>query len=86
MNLMIHSYLYYWCDDPIWTDDQWQNCANRLVELQEAFPDPIGYYDEDFKDWTGATGMHLSRDNNIVVKALEVVRLMERNRANAYSD
>lgn len=75
LNLMIHSFLYYWYDDPVWTDDKWQQVADELVALQMAYPEPIGFYDEAFSDWTGATGMHLPKDDYITGKAIYVFRL-----------
>lgn len=73
-NMMVHSYLYYWHDCPVWTDDRWQKVADELVTLQELFPEPIGYYDEAFADWSGATGMHLPKDDYVVDKALKLLR------------
>lgn len=75
LNMMIHSYLYYWNDDPIWSDDKWQESADLLTELQDMYPAPIGFYDEAFADWSGATGMHLPKDDYIVSKAIYVYRL-----------
>lgn len=84
-NMLIHSYLYYWCDDPIWTDDQWQQCANRLAEMQEAYPEPIGFYDEAFVDWSGDTGAHLPKDDWVREKATYVTRLFKGVRSSARS-
>lgn len=76
-NMLLHSYLYYWLDDPIWSDDKWQEVANKLRDLQERLGEDsnIGYYDEEFKDWTGDTGCHLPRDGDIPTKALAIFRL-----------
>lgn len=73
--MLIHSYLYYWLDDPIWSDDKWQQVADDLAELQILYPEPIGYYDDSFSDWTGATGSHLPKDGEIPSKALAIFRL-----------
>lgn len=77
LNLMIHSYLYYWQDISIWSDDKWQQVADELEELQRIYPEPINFYDKEFEDWTGATGMHLPRDNYVVSKAMYIARLQE---------
>ena len=57
--MMVHSYLYYVLGVSIITDDQWQSWANELVVLQRDHPQPIGFFDDEFSDWTGDTGMHL---------------------------
>jgi hypothetical protein len=59
--MLIHSYRYYVLDDPVISDDKWQEWADELVELQKRKL-KIGFYDKEFADWTGATGMHLPFD------------------------
>jgi len=78
--MLIHCYLYYWVGSPIWSDSQWQNQADRLQTLQESYLQDglcidIGFYDDAFRDWTGATGMHLPRDDFVVSKAVYIYRL-----------
>lgn len=73
--LIIHSYLYYWLDDPIWSDDKWQQVANDLVELQVLYPDPTGVFDNEFKDWDGSTGMHLPHNEAVACMATAVYRI-----------
>lgn len=73
--MLIHSYLYYWMDDPIWSDDKWQQVADDLAELQSMFPEPLNYYDSAFSDWNGSTGMHLPKDGEVAMKALAIHRL-----------
>lgn len=60
--MLIHSYLYYVLDAPVISDDQWQIWADELVDLQKLKMN-IGFYDDVFSDWTGATGMHLPFDD-----------------------
>ncbi|CAB4133206.1 NAD-dependent DNA ligase, adenylation [uncultured Caudovirales phage] len=66
--MLVHSYLYYHTDDPIITDECWQFWANNLEQLQTENPKccKIGFYDKEFKDWDGTTGMHLP--SNIIIK------------------
>jgi hypothetical protein len=66
--MLLHSYLYYELDSPIITDDKWQQWADELTELQETIK-VIGFYDEAFADWSGATGCHLPFDDLIIKKA-----------------
>ena len=74
MNMLIHSYLYYWLDDPIWSDDKWQQVADDLTELQFRYPDPIGFYDKEFEGWNGSTGMHLPKDNFVITQVSKLHR------------
>jgi hypothetical protein len=71
--ITVHSYLYYALDENLVSDDTWQRWANELVQLQTIYPLPVGVYDTDFEDWTGDTGMHLSRDEWTVNKALQLL-------------
>lgn len=77
--MLIHSYLYYWMDSPIWSDSFWQHKANELETLQGMYKSrglsiAIGFYDKDFEDWTGATGAHLPRDDYVTSKATQIYR------------
>ena len=59
--MLIHSCIYYEMNDNIVSDHQWQAWADELQKLQEENPDccNIGFFDYEFRDWTGATGNHL---------------------------
>jgi len=72
--MLIHSYLYYWQDDPIWSDDKWQQNANELRDLQGEGVD-IGWYDREFKGWDGSTGHHLPVDEWVKTKATYIRRV-----------
>ena len=72
--MLIHSYLYYHLDTSIISDDQWQQWANELHDLQKLYPDPIGFYDNVFQDWDGSTGMHLPIDNWVYQQATKLQR------------
>lgn len=78
--MLVHSYLYYWCDEPIISDDQWQTWADELERLHAAHGWQIGYYDDAFSDWTGATGTHLPRDDWVINKATRLLRHRDRMR------
>ncbi len=58
--MILHSYIYYHSvDSPIISDEKWQEWANDLVDLQSKYDKIIGFYDDEFVDWTGDTGCHL---------------------------
>ena len=69
--MLVHSYLYYELDSPIISDDQWQQWANELTELQTKNPDcrKIKYFDREFCDWDGSTGMHLPKSDYVASRA-----------------
>lgn len=69
--MLVHSYLYYVLGESIVSDDKWQQWADELESLQRDHPAEcnIGFYDVEFRDWTGATGMHLPKDDNVRAKA-----------------
>lgn len=67
--MLIHSYLYYWLDDPIWSDDMWQKQANELAQINK----PIDWYDEAFEGWDGTTGHHLPTDEWVKNKARHIL-------------
>ena len=87
--MLVHSYLYYVLDDPIISDDVWQQWANELLHLQNQYKgldikSDICYYDEVFKDWDGTTGHHLPFDDKWVIrKALQIRRINEKYRGGA---
>ena len=72
--LTVHSYVYYVLDENLVSDDTWQRWADELVQLQTTYPLPVGVYDKEFEDWTGATGMHLPRDEWTVNKARQLLQ------------
>lgn len=69
--MLVHSCLYYELDTAVVTDDQWQKWADELTQLQKDYPnlcENMGWYDDYFRDWTGATGMHLPHRDPWVLK------------------
>lgn len=73
--MVIHSYLYYVHDTPIVSDDTWQRWADDLVVLQREFTGNLKFYDREFADWTGDTGMHLPKDQWVREKAAQLLKL-----------
>jgi len=78
--LLIHSYLYYQMDDPLISDEQWQVWAEELKILQKDGNITIGWYDKEFADWDGTTGVHLPGDKWVVRKALNLWSYANENR------
>lgn len=76
-NMLVHSYLYYTLDSPIISDDAWQKKAQQLVNLQKKFKKHINFYDKEFKDWDGSTGMHLPADSWVVAKGNQLLRYLK---------
>ena len=74
--MLVHSYIYYEKDDNVVDDFTWQKWADELRDLQNNHPDEcnIGFYDKEFKDWTGAGGSHLPlRDPKVMDKAEKII-------------
>lgn len=84
--MLVHSCIYYEMDDNIVSDHRWQRWADELQQLQEKHPDccGIGFYDDAFKKWTGATGNHLPhRDPWVYRKATYILEQHRTKRGNA---
>jgi len=78
--MLVHSYIYYEKDDNIVDDFKWQQWADELVVLQKENPGDIGYYDKEFKGWTGAGGSHLPlKDTRVMNKAETIYHLVKNN-------
>jgi NAD-dependent DNA ligase len=74
--MLVHSCIYYELNDSVVSDDQWQKWADELEKLQRENPDSIkiGFFDWEFRDWTGATGAHLNhREPWVLAKAKYVL-------------
>lgn len=71
--MLVHSYLYYELDDIIIDDHKWQEWADELVELHKQ-KSVIGFYDEAFSDWTGASGAFLPFDTWVKEKAKKLLQ------------
>jgi hypothetical protein len=81
VQMLLHSYLYYWLDAPIIDDATWQRWADELATLQMFHDGAIGFYDAAFADWDGSTGMHLPRDEWVHNNALKLQRYDDARRA-----
>jgi len=73
-NMLVHSYLYYKLDTAIISDEKWQDMADQLARLQSKFGTEWGFYDDQFADWSGTTGMHLEADSWVVGKATQLLK------------
>ena len=59
------------------TDDLWQKWANELRDLQAEHDSTIGFYDKEFSDWDGSTGMFLPADDWVIQKSLKLIQQLE---------
>lgn len=78
--MLIHSCIYYELNDNIVDDATWQKWADELEKLQSEEKDLfIDFFDNDFLDWTGATGNHLPhRDPWVLAKAKYIMEIHEK--------
>lgn len=67
-------------DEPVISDDKWQEWADELTKLQTENPDccNIKYFDRDFFDWNGSTGMHLPKSDYIASRARQVLNAVSK--------
>ncbi len=76
--MLVHSCLYYEMDESIVDDATWQKWADELTVLQEENPKAckLDFYDEPFKDWTGASGAFLPlNDPKVRSKAAYILKI-----------
>lgn len=68
--MLVHSCAYYELDTSLIDDHTWQRFANDLTEIQNKYPQycNIEFYDKEFQDWTGDTGIHLPLKEEWVLK------------------
>lgn len=62
LQMLIHSHLYYRMDNNIVGDKQFDRWAYELRDIQKDYPAESQACDlyEEFADWDGTTGYHLS--------------------------
>lgn len=80
VQLGTHSVIYYVHMSSIVTDSTFDRWAKELVELQKKYPKEskeVEYY-EEFKDWDGTTGYHLTSCRDFQDKAQWLVGLHNR--------
>jgi len=75
--MLVHSYLYYEKDTNIVSDAKWIKWAKELEQLQSEHPDIADKveYAEQFVDWDGSSGAHLTYDNQIIAIAERLLLL-----------
>lgn len=73
--MLIHSCLYYELNESIVSDHKWQEWADELEKLQTDNPDcmKLDFFDNEFRDWSGATGNHLPHRNPWVLKQSQYI-------------
>lgn len=71
--LCIHSYIYYTLGESLVDDSAWDGWALELVELQKQ-AGRAWYYDREFYDFDGSTGMHLPKDDFIKSIAEQLIK------------
>lgn len=69
LQILVHSYIYYELNDNIISDNQWNQWAHELVELQKKYPEEAKsvIYADTFKDFDGSTGMDLAYFDTFIV-------------------
>ena len=72
IQMLVHSFIYYEMDQNVVDDGKWQQWADELTELQKKKVD-IGFYDDMFRDWTGASGAFLKFDPWVNKRAKELL-------------
>lgn len=80
LQLSLHSTVYYVYNMNLISDSEYDRFSEELVKLQKYYPEvskDAPLY-EEFKDWDGSTGFHLSdRVKDVHHKALRMIRLKE---------
>lgn len=61
LQMLVHSYIYYDCNNSIVPDSQWAEWAYELKDLQETYPDIADAvpYKDGFENWDANTGAFL---------------------------
>lgn len=70
LQMLVHSRMYYLMDHNILDDSIFNNLAQELAELQDAYPQIAKRvcFAEAFEDWDGSTGFHLPLEHPWVVQ------------------
>ena len=82
--ILIHSYLYYIKDNPLWTDKQFDDIAKQLFNLQTDYINKNGLnkfkkteYGYVFHDFNSSTGFYLY--NKLKNKDKKVIECIAEN-------
>lgn len=77
--MLVHSYIYYECDQSIVSDADWSKWAKELQQLQKDYPEESKQVEEyeQFKDWDGSSGAFLKFGENI--KTVAKILLEQKN-------
>ena len=78
--VIVHSYIYYECDDNIIDDWIWSEWARCLQYLQEKYPEyseMVSYEYDQFKDFDWSTGFDFKYSTDIIKYANELMELQE---------
>ena len=81
--MLIHSCIYYEMNENVISDHLWQHWADELDRIQKDWPElcQIDFFDNEFRDWSGATGNHLPHRHPWVYnKALYILRISQEKR------
>lgn len=83
--MLVHSYLYYEKDTNIVSDAKWIKWAKELEQLQTEHPDIASKVEfaEQFVDWDGSSGAHLTYDNQIIAIAEKLLLLEQQPKQSA---
>jgi len=71
--MLLHSYVYYFLNNNIVSDHTFQAWADELAALQAVHGYEHFFHDEQFKDWTGASGYHLVPTQRIMAIAHDLI-------------
>jgi NAD-dependent DNA ligase len=73
--MLVHSCLYYELNESIVSDHTWQEWADELEALQTNNPEcvKLNFFDNEFRDWSGATGNHLPHRHPWVLKQSQYI-------------
>lgn len=72
--LSVHSFIYYDMGENVVPDEVWDVKAEKLSYMQSVHGSGAGTWkNEEFEEFSGSTGMHLPRTEEIKNRAQEVV-------------
>lgn len=78
--VILHSIIYYSHNTSIIPDSLFDDICKRLVDLQEKAGSSFDYFDEEFKDFDGSTGMHLTNPYMLKIFGEQAQYLIDSNK------